>query len=128
MSPEEFVVKKTQDNYTVSYKNKILHTTESEHGAHIWITRYITMQSRTLALRTVSLDSIEFNPNSENKSNIILLPKSETVEGTKYIKIISRKNLPPELDIQNLDSNEVLGLMRRAEYMITNFVLRNGSI
>lgn len=128
-----FMIRKDSDiSFAVVRNNKTVHTASTEKLAKRWVSRFRKMVTRSLSLRQASEDLILFAPVIEQpaeNSNIIAIasgPESEIAE--KSIKIISKKNGQPQLDIKNLDSNEVLGLMRRAEYMITNIVLRNGTL
>lgn len=126
-----FIIKKKNNSFVVTKNDKEYYQCSSEKAARTWTVRFRKMLGRSAALKQISSDDITLEPvveNTENKSNIIAIIGDGVVTEEKYIKITSKKNAAPVLDIKNLDSNEVLGLMRRAEYMITNFVLRNGSI
>lgn len=125
------IKKSGDDSFLVVKDEKSLATCLTEYEARGWINRHRRLISNSAKLRNVHADIIKKAPEGKDKekSNLVLLAgQEEKTAGEKYIKIISRKNRAPEIDVGNLDSNEVLGLMKRAEYLITNHILRNGSI
>lgn len=108
------------------------HCCDSEKLAKKWIFRFRRMLNRTNNLKQTAEDIVSFEPSKdepEETSNIVAIANSPVAETTeKYIKITLRPNGSPHVECKNINANETLGLMRRADYMITNNVLRHGSV
>lgn len=123
-----YIIKQNGDKSFVITKDRALHTCSSEKEARAWISSHKKMSEKSASLKKIGEDTILFSPpgEPEQEDNIIAMVNENPEE--KYIRITSQKNGAPLLDIKNLDANEVIGLMRRAEYIITNIVLRNGTI
>lgn len=126
-----FIIQKKDKYFAVFKNNKMYYASDSEDQAKKWINQFRKGLSKSLKLKKISDDLILFSPvdqDRKDKLNIVAIFNQNIDSEEKYIKITSKKSGPPVLDIKNLDSNEVIGLMRRAEYMITNVILRNGNI
>lgn len=122
-----FVIKKIANNYVIFKDNKQYYSCSNETEAKQWTVKFRKMLTRGAALKQTPDNIVAFQiPGDEKKTNIIVIPGALDKK-EKYIKIsCGEKNAQPIIDVQHLDANEILGLLRRAEYILTNSILRNG--
>ena len=123
-----FTIRLADDKSYLVIRDKFIQNFATEEQAKRWIIIQHQFLTRNAELKQISEKTILFSPPGEiEETNLVAIVNESAQFEEKYIKIISRKNAPPELDIKNLDANEVMGLIRRADHIITNIVLRNGS-
>lgn len=118
--------------FSIVRGEKQYHCCESEKQAKKWIFRFRRMLNRTNSLKQTADDIVAFVPSDqeqEETNNIVAISNAPVADSTeKYIKITMKTNGSPHVECKNINANETLGLMRRADYMITNNVLRHGSV
>jgi hypothetical protein len=127
-----FTIRQTDSNtYVVSQKGQDYFSCNSERKAKRWIFNFKKTLNKSTTLKQVAEDIVLYMPansSEEETPNIIAIVNPNMEEAEKYIKIAIKPNGHPDITYKNLNTNEVLGLMRRADYIITNNVLRNGML